>query len=140
MAFSKDPKERLNKTLANVGALLSTEVEGRVSTQLDPRASHNTSEKRQRRLTRQKSENVDEMVQQVNELLKMYTSMDIDHDRLIFQIPATWEGICAIERLEQSGICTIVELVFRFSHTMSSLLCSFVDDVCFVWVTVFVKP
>ena len=66
------------------------------------------------------------MVQQVQELLKMYTSMDVDQDRLIFQIPATWEGICAIEKLEQTGICTIVELVFRFAYTICSL-CSFVQ-------------
>lgn len=43
MAFSKDPSMQLNKTLANVGALFSKEVEGRVSTQLDPRMAHDTS-------------------------------------------------------------------------------------------------
>lgn len=43
MAFSKEPKRQLNKVLANVGAMFSTEVEGRVSTQLDPRSSHDTS-------------------------------------------------------------------------------------------------
>jgi len=43
MAYSKDPATQLNKALANVGALLAEEVEGRVSTQLDPRLATNTS-------------------------------------------------------------------------------------------------
>lgn len=49
--------------------------------------------------------------------MEMYTDMGIDEDRLIFQVPATWEGIQAVEKLEKEGICTIVELIFRSSQT-----------------------
>jgi len=104
MAFSRDPKTRLNKALANVGAMFSTEVEGRVATQLDPRSAHDTNE----------------MVNQVKELLKMYTDMGVNKDRLIFQVPATWEGIKAVERLEKQGICTIVQLIFSFCQAVSA--------------------
>lgn len=42
MAFSKDPQVQLNKAFANVGALFAKEVEGRVSTFLDPRSANDT--------------------------------------------------------------------------------------------------
>lgn len=41
-SFAKDPQSQMNKALANVGALFAEEVEGRVSTELDPRLSNDT--------------------------------------------------------------------------------------------------
>lgn len=66
---------------------------------------------------------IDELVKQVKELTKMYTDMGIAEDRLIFQVPATWEGIQAVEKLEKQGICTIVQLIFRSAYLFGILQC-----------------
>jgi len=63
--------------------------------------------------------------------VKLYTEMDVRQDKLVFQIPATWEGIMAVEQLEKKGISTIVESVFRyvFSNTRHSVCLSFCQAV-----------
>lgn len=104
LAYSRDPKVQMNKAFANVGALFADEVSGRVSTQLDPRSSHNSSA----------------LIIQAKDLLKLYTEMDVSSEKLIFQVPATWEGICAVEVLEKEGICTLVEHVFSFCQAVAA--------------------
>lgn len=42
-SFNKNPQSQLNKALANLGALFAEKVEGRVSTELDPRLARDTS-------------------------------------------------------------------------------------------------
>eukprot|EP00210_Caulerpa_lentillifera_P002460 g2358.t1 len=103
-AYSRDPKLQLNKAFANVGALFAKEVSGRVSTQLDPRSAHDTNT----------------LVRQAKALMKLYTEMDIPEDKLIFQVPATWQGICAVNSLERDGICTLVEHVFSFCQAVAA--------------------
>lgn len=54
------------------------------------------------------------MIRQAKDLVRMYTDIGVSNDRLLIQLPATWEGIQAVDPLESQGICTIVNLVYRF--------------------------
>eukprot|EP00475_Leptophrys_vorax_P037710 TRINITY_DN6537_c0_g1_i1.p1 TRINITY_DN6537_c0_g1~~TRINITY_DN6537_c0_g1_i1.p1 ORF type:complete len:248 (+),score=26.62 TRINITY_DN6537_c0_g1_i1:94-837(+) len=87
----------LDKALVNVGKELTKDVSGRVSTEIDPRLAHNT----------------DAIVQRVHELLDMYDEVEVHRNRVLFKIPATWEGIEAARKLEAEGIQTHVTGVNR---------------------------
>lgn len=86
----------LDKALANVGAMFATQVEGRVCTEVDPRLANNQAA----------------MVEQVHKLIGLYAEMSVPTSKLIFRIPATWEGIQAAAALEKEGIATQVFMVY----------------------------
>lgn len=89
-----------DKALVNVGKELTKDVSGRVSTEVDPRTAHNTSA----------------IVKKVHELLSMYLEVEVPQSRVLFKIPATWEGIEAAKQLEAEGIQTHVTGVNSFAQ------------------------
>ncbi|KAF3614482.1 hypothetical protein FXO37_35916 [Capsicum annuum] len=52
---------------------------------------------------------------EVHDLLKTYTVIEVPPERLLFKIPATWQGIEASRILEAEGIQTHLTFVYRFS-------------------------
>ncbi|CAI5958090.1 unnamed protein product [Closterium sp. NIES-65] len=90
----------LDKALVNVGRELSLEVSGRVSTEVDPRLAHNTAA----------------MVDRVRNLADLYKEVDVGVNRVLFKLPATWEGIEAARHLEAEGIKTHVTGVASFAQ------------------------
>ncbi|CAI7893165.1 unnamed protein product [Closterium sp. NIES-54] len=90
----------LDKALVNVGRELSLEVSGRVSTEVDPRLAHNTAA----------------MVDRVRNLAELYKEVDVGVNRVLFKLPATWEGIEAARQLEAEGIKTHVTGVASFAQ------------------------
>ncbi|CAI5987334.1 unnamed protein product [Closterium sp. NIES-65] len=88
------------QALVNVGRELSLEVSGRVSTEVDPRLAHNTAA----------------MVDRVRNLAELYKEVDVGVNRVLFKLPATWEGIEAARHLEAEGIKTHVTGVASFAQ------------------------
>lgn len=89
---------QLDKALTNVGALLASQVEGRVCTEIDPRLAHDT----------------DAMVARAHSLLALYEEAGVRRDKLIFRVPATWAGIQAAGQLEKDGIATQAFHIYSF--------------------------
>ncbi|KAJ6826430.1 uncharacterized protein M6B38_373450 [Iris pallida] len=93
-----------NKALVNVGADLARLVPGRVSTEVDARLAYDTRG----------------IVHKVHELSKLYNEVEVSSDRLLFKIPATWQGIEASRFLESEGIQTHLTLVYSFSQAAAA--------------------
>ncbi|RZC53455.1 hypothetical protein C5167_012308 [Papaver somniferum] len=87
----------LNKALVNVGSDLAKLVPGKVSTEVDARLAYDTHG----------------IVRKVHELLKLYNEVEIPVERLLFKIPATWQGIEASRLLESEGIQTHLTFIYR---------------------------
>ncbi|KHL70167.1 MULTISPECIES: transaldolase [Pseudomonas] len=83
-----------------VGGEILKVIPGRISTEVDARLSFD-SEATQRRAER---------------LIDLYDRAGIGRERVLIKVAATWEGIRAAERLEQSGIQTNLTLLFSFAQ------------------------
>ncbi|CAM0911240.1 unnamed protein product [Alopecurus aequalis] len=94
----------LTKALGNVGAELSHQVPGRVSTEIDARLSYDTQG----------------IIQRVHELLQIYNEHDVLSERLLFKIPATWQGIEASRLLESEGTQTHITFVYSFAQAAAA--------------------
>uniref|UniRef100_A0A0E0LRB9 transaldolase n=1 Tax=Oryza punctata TaxID=4537 RepID=A0A0E0LRB9_ORYPU len=94
----------LTKALANVGAEMAHLVPGRVSTEIDARLAYDTQG----------------IIQRVHELLKLYNDHDVLSERLLFKIPATWQGIEASRLLESEGIQTHLTFVYSFAQAAAA--------------------
>ncbi|KAH9314062.1 hypothetical protein KI387_022689, partial [Taxus chinensis] len=93
-----------NKALVNVGAELAKVVPGRVSTEVDGRLAYDTHG----------------TIRKVHELLKLYKEVEVPRERLLFKIPATWQGIEASRLLEAEGIQTHVTFVYSFPQAAAA--------------------
>ncbi|KAL4565623.1 hypothetical protein LXL04_029726 [Taraxacum kok-saghyz] len=94
----------VNKALVNVGGELSKLVPGRVSTEVDARLAYDTHA----------------IVGKVESLLHLYNSIDVPAERLLFKIPATWQGIEAARLLESEGIQTHMTFVYSFCQAAAA--------------------
>ncbi|KAK9916495.1 hypothetical protein WJX75_003327 [Coccomyxa subellipsoidea] len=88
----------IDKATVNIGALFSRQVEGRVSTEVDPRLAYDT----------------EAIMTRAQGLLKKYEQMGISKSRILLRIPGTFEGIQAAKQLEAQGIQTHIILVYSF--------------------------
>lgn len=93
-----------NKAVVNVGAQLAKMVPGRVSTEVDARLAYDTHG----------------TIRKVHELLKLYKEVEVPQERLLFKIPATWQGIEASRLLEAEGIQTHVTFVYSFPQAAAA--------------------
>ncbi|KAK8945430.1 hypothetical protein KSP40_PGU019904 [Platanthera guangdongensis] len=104
----ENPDEKLsciyNKALVNVGGELTSLVPGRVSTEVDPRLANDTHA----------------IVRRVYELLKLYSEIEVSPERVLFKIPATWQGIEASNLLESEGIQTHMTFVYSFAQAAAA--------------------
>ncbi|KAG5391969.1 hypothetical protein IGI04_021932 [Brassica rapa subsp. trilocularis] len=79
-------------------------VPGRVSTEVDARLAYDTNA----------------IIRKVHDLLRLYNEIDVPHDRLLFKIPATWQGIEAAKLLESEGIQTHLTFVYSFAQAAAA--------------------
>ncbi|KAI4338487.1 hypothetical protein MLD38_023541 [Melastoma candidum] len=93
-----------NKALVNVGGDMAKLVPGRVSTEVDARVAYDTLG----------------IIRKVNDLLKLYGQIDVPPERLLFKIPATWQGIEASRLLESEGIQTHLTFVYSFAQAAAA--------------------
>nr|CAB3480025.1 unnamed protein product [Digitaria exilis] len=56
----------------------------------------------------------------VHELINLYSQHDVSTDRLLFKIPATWQGIEASRLLETDGIQTHLTFVYSFAQAAAA--------------------
>jgi transaldolase len=71
-------------------------VPGRVSTEIDPRLSHDTAAS----------------VATAQRLIALYAAAGVPRERVLVKLASTWEGIQAARALEQQGIHTNLTLLF----------------------------
>ncbi|KAI4327097.1 hypothetical protein L6164_019597 [Bauhinia variegata] len=93
-----------NKALVNVGADMAKLVPGRVSTEVDARLAYDTHG----------------IIRKVHDLLKLYNDVNVPPQRLLFKIPATWQGIEAARLLESEGIQTHLTFVYSFAQAAAA--------------------
>lgn len=94
----------LDKATANVGAIFAGQVEGRVSTEVDPREAYDT----------------DKMVARAHSLIDNYDENGVKSDRILIRLPATWQGIQAAKQLESEGIAAHVTLIYSFVQAQAA--------------------
>ncbi|CAJ2664088.1 unnamed protein product [Trifolium pratense] len=92
------------KALVNIGSDMTKLVPGRVSTEVDARLAYDTPG----------------IIRKVHDLLKLYNDSNVPHDRLLFKIPATWQGIEAARLLESEGIQTHLTFVYSFAQAAAA--------------------
>lgn len=93
---------KMDKALANVGALFASQVEGRVSTEVDARLAYSTAG----------------LVSRGRNIAEHYKEMKVD--RYLLRIPGTWEGIQAVKKLETEGIHCHVTLIYSFTQAAAA--------------------
>jgi transaldolase len=89
---------QLDKALVNVAAIFAQQVEGRVSTEVDPRTAFDT----------------DAVVERGRNLVALFQELGVPKDKFLLRIPATWEGIQAAKVLEAEGAATHIIMVYSF--------------------------
>ena len=89
-----------DKLAVLIGAEITKEVPGRISTEVDARLSFD----------------LDAMVAKGRKLIKLYEESGINKDRVLIKLASTWEGIKAGEILEKEGIQCNLTLLFGFGQ------------------------
>nr|WP_314263292.1 transaldolase [uncultured Moellerella sp.] len=84
----------------DIGTEVLKHVPGRISTEVDARFAWNT----------------DACLSKARNLIQLYKQNQIDSDRILIKLAATWEGIRAAEILEQEGINCNLTLLFSFAQ------------------------
>jgi transaldolase len=89
-----------DKLAVLIGAEITKEVPGRISTEVDARLSFD----------------LDAMVAKGRKLIALYAESGISKDRVLIKLASTWEGIKAGEILEKEGIQCNLTLLFGFGQ------------------------
>ncbi|MBT4540957.1 transaldolase [Candidatus Woesearchaeota archaeon] len=92
----------LDKLSVNFGVEILKHIPGRVSTEVDAKFSFD----------------YDNTCIQAERLISLYEEADIPRERILIKVPATWEGICAVESLEEEGIHTNATLIFSYIQAL----------------------
>lgn len=92
-----------DKLIVDIGSEILKNISGKVSTEIDARLSFDTE------LT----------IKKAYKLIKMYQENGVDPSRVLIKIAATWEGIKAAEKLEQTGIKCNLTLIFSFAQAQA---------------------
>ena len=105
--FSKTQLQ-VNKALVNVAGLLlesSVEASGRVSIEVDPRLAHDAAG----------------LKKNADVIWGMCAENGISKDRILVQMPATWEAIEAAEGMELEGLQTHLVDVYSYGQAVAAV-------------------
>lgn len=94
----------LDKAMVNLGSLLAEQVDGRVSTEVDARFANDK----------------DKIIEEVMYLSKLYDEVGVENSKILYRIPATWDGIQAAKVLEERGLNTLMTLVCSFAQCVAA--------------------
>ncbi len=86
-----------------VGALLSTLVPGRVSTEVDADLAHDTAA----------------TVAKARQFIQMYADAGVPSEKILIKIAATWEGVEAARILQAEGIDCNLTLIFNPTQALA---------------------
>lgn len=102
--FRQQPlDEVVDRLLVRFGVEILRHVPGRVSTEVDARLSFDMAA----------------TVARAERIIALYQAEGVPCERVLIKIAATWEGIQAAARLEQSGIRTNLTLLFSFVQAVA---------------------
>ncbi|WP_428240892.1 transaldolase [Gynuella sp.] len=83
-----------------LGAQISENIEGLISTEVDARLSFDT----------------EATIEKARTLIHLYSKIGVDKSRILIKIASTWEGIQAAKVLEQENIHCNLTLLFSFAQ------------------------
>lgn len=92
-----------DRLTVGVGALLSTLVPGRVSTEVDADLAHN----------------VEATVAKARQFIAMYETLGVPRSKVLIKIAATWEGVEAARQLQAEGIDCNLTLIFNPTQALA---------------------
>ena len=93
---SKNPLE----ASVEIGTQISKIINGYISTEVDPKKSFDTLA----------------TVDEAHKVIQLYRNNNVDTDRILIKIAATWQGIKAAEILEKQGIKCNLTLIFSLTQ------------------------
>lgn len=93
-----------DRIAVNFGAELTKVVPGRVSTEVDADLSFDT----------------DATVEKAKAIIADYAERGIDKSRILIKVASTWEGIKAVERLQDDGIDCNMTLIFSLAQAIAA--------------------
>ena len=93
----------LEQVLVNFGTEISKEIDGYVSTEVNPKYSHNT----------------DETIKIARKIIRLYQKNGIPKERILIKIASTWQGIQAAKELEKEGIKCNMTLIFSLTQALA---------------------
>eukprot|EP01083_Nonionella_stella_P206686 751552_1 len=93
----------MDKLAVGFGTEITKIVPGYVSTEVDARLSFDT------RAT----------IAKARELIQMYDEVGVKKERILIKVAATWEGIRAVEVLEEEGIACNATLIFSIAQAVA---------------------
>lgn len=94
----------IDRLAVEFGKRILQVIEGRVSTEVDARLSHDE----------------EASYKKAKELIAYYNEAGIDKERVLIKLASTWEGIKAAERLEREGIHCNMTLLFGLHQAVAS--------------------
>jgi transaldolase len=95
--------EKLDHLIVFFGTEILKRIPGRVSTEVDARASFNT----------------EETIQRARRIVGLYKDAGIKQERVLIKIAATWEGIQAARVLQSEGINCNLTLLFSIHQAIA---------------------
>ncbi len=96
----KQAKDACVKLAVDIGCEILQIIPGRVSTEVDARLSFDT----------------ERSIMAAQQIVDLYAEQGISRDRILVKLAATWEGIQAARRLEQTGIACNLTLMFSMAQ------------------------
>jgi transaldolase len=96
-------QDKLDHLIVFFGTEILKRIPGRVSTEVDARASFNT----------------DETIQRARKIISLYKDAGIASERILIKIAATWEGIQAAQTLQAEGINCNLTLLFSIHQAVA---------------------
>jgi transaldolase len=97
------PSEKLDHLIVFFGCEILKRIPGRVSTEVDARASFST----------------EETIQRAKRIIERYKESGILKERILIKIAATWEGIQAAKVLQSEGINCNLTLLFSIQQAVA---------------------
>jgi transaldolase len=95
--------EKLDHLIVFFGTEILKRIPGRVSTEVDARASFNT----------------EETIQRAKRIIRLYKEAGIMQEKVLIKIAATWEGIQAARVLQSEGINCNLTLLFSIHQAIA---------------------
>ena len=98
-----DNDRTIDRLSIELGKMILTHIDGRVSTEVDARHSFDT----------------EKTVKNALEFIELYDKLGVDTSRILIKIAGTWQGIKSAQILEKQGIHTNLTLLFTKTQAIA---------------------
>ncbi|MCR3755225.1 MAG: transaldolase B [Candidatus Westeberhardia cardiocondylae] len=97
---NEQAKHAAEQLAVNIGTEILKIIPGKISTEIDSHLSYN----------------IEKSINKSKEIIKLYNKANINNNRILIKLAATWQGIKAAEILEKEGIHCNLTLLFSFAQ------------------------